>query len=301
MRAIDFLPQLDENRSFKKHVAVRANLTLFLVGFIKKACLADNVAEYVVDPVFADPAAYSTLSNWIALASYHIQVYGDFAGYSDMAIATAGLLGYRLTENFNFPYFSPSIGEFWRRWHISLGTWLKDYLYIPLGGSWCSWQKHVRNIFITMVLCGLWHGAGWKFITFGALHAVYVSVNTFWKRSVPHTGIIGALNKYGAHLLTTYCLFFGWTIFRSEAMEKTLDQMRIFFFLDSGGPSTVSSLWGLFFLACAVVHYGCYKGFFRDLWAKLPDWGYALVYGASWALVLPWVPTGYRAFIYFQF
>jgi len=300
VRAVDFIPQLYEKRKFKRHVDVRACLILFLVGYIKKACLADNAAQ-VADEVFANPAAYSTLSNWIALAMYHIQVYGDFAGYSDMAIATAGLLGYRLTDNFDFPYFSPSIGEFWRRWHISLGTWLKDYLYVPLGGSWCSWPRRIRNIYVTMVLCGLWHGAGWKFVTFGALHATYVAVNRYWKHAVPPGGFMALLTKYGAHILTTYCLFFGWTIFRSEGFDKTLDMMRIFFFVDRGGTQAVSSLWGLFFIVCALVHWGCYKGYFRALWARLPADAFALVYGISWALVLPWVPTGYRAFIYFQF
>ena len=301
VRAVEFLPQLDVKRDFRRHVALRANLLLFLVGYVKKAVLADNFAEYVVDPVFADPGAWSSLSNWIALAGYHVQVYGDFSGYSDMAIATAGLLGYQLTENFRFPYFSPSIGEFWRRWHISLGSWLKDYLYFPLGGSWCPWYKHVRNVYITMVLCGLWHGAGWKFVTFGFLHATYVAVNMYWRKGIAGRAGLEAATRVLAPWLTTYCLFFGWTIFRSEGLQQTLDQMRIFFFLDAGGAQAVDTLWGLAFLLLIGVHYGWYRGWFVKLWRALPDWGFALAYGAAWAAALPWVPTGYRAFIYFQF
>ena len=300
VRAVEFLPQLDENRDFKRHVAVRTCLTLFLVGYIKKAVLADNAAA-VVDTVYADPAAFSGWSNWIALAMYHIQVYGDFSGYSDMAIATAGLLGYRLTENFDFPYFSPSIGEFWRRWHMSLGRWLKDYLYVPLGGSWVSWPKRIRNIYVTMVLCGLWHGAGWQYLAFGALHATYVAVNRAWKHAVPPTSTLHTLVKYISVPLTTYCLFFGWTIFRSEGFEHTKAMISMFFFQSSGGEETVTPWWAVFFAGCALVHWGCYKGFFRRIWNGLSDWQYALVYGASWALVLPWPPTGYRPFIYFQF
>jgi alginate O-acetyltransferase complex protein AlgI len=218
-----------------------------------------------------------------------------------MAVATAGLLGYRLTDNFWFPYFSPSIGEFWRRWHISLGTWLKDYIYIPLGGSWCPWPKRIRNIYVTMVLCGLWHGAGWQYIAFGALHATYVAVNRGWKHAIAPDSVAGKLTRYTSLLLTTYCLFFGWTIFRSEGLRQTADQIRMFFFQSAGGEETVSSWWAVFFAACALVHWGCYKGVFRRIWTSLSDWQYALAYGAAWALVLPWPPTGYRPFIYFQF
>ncbi len=306
VRAVDFLPQLDVNRDFRRDVAVRSCLILFLVGYVKKAVLADNAAE-VVDLVYADPAAYGVWSNWIALAMYHVQVYGDFSGYSDMAIAAAGLLGYRLTENFDFPYFSPSIGEFWRRWHISLGTWLKDYLYVPLGGSWCPWPQRIRNIYVTMVLCGLWHGAGWQFVAFGALHATYVAVNRAWKHWRPERGPVARVNRWLSPLLTTWCLFLGWTIFRSEGLRQTAAQMRAFLFL-GGGERTISVDWApspwyltLFFAGCALVHYGCWRGVFRRAWTALCDWQFALAYGALWALVLPWVPSGYRPFIYFQF
>jgi alginate O-acetyltransferase complex protein AlgI len=133
VRAIDFLPQLERVRVWRD-VRVRACATLFLVGYVKKACIGDNVAE-LVDPYFKDPALYDALSAWIAVLFYAVQIYCDFSGYSDMAIATAGLFGYELRLNFDFPYFAASIRDFWRRWHMSLSSWLRDYLYIPLGGS----------------------------------------------------------------------------------------------------------------------------------------------------------------------
>ncbi|MEL7520851.1 MAG: MBOAT family O-acyltransferase, partial [Cyanobacteria bacterium J06553_1] len=132
VRAADFLPQLEIARSFDQ-VNVRACLTLFMVGFFKKACVSDNLAP-IVDKYFAAPDTFDAISSWIGVLSYTVQIYCDFSGYSDMAIACAGLLGYELCVNFNFPYFASSITDFWRRWHISLSTWLKDYLYIPVGG-----------------------------------------------------------------------------------------------------------------------------------------------------------------------
>ena len=133
VRAAHFLPFLKENRSFAS-VPVRTCLILFLAGFVKKACISDNVVT-IVDPFFDNPSGYSVMAAWSGVLMYAVQIYCDFSGYSDMAIACAGLLGYKLPLNFDFPYLSTNIRDFWRRWHISLSSWLKDYLYIPLGAA----------------------------------------------------------------------------------------------------------------------------------------------------------------------
>src|SRR5690606_35488472 len=144
----------------------RAALGLFLVGYFKKACVSDNLSPFA-DRVLADPGAFDTASNWMSLAIFHVQLYCDFSGYSDMAIASAAMLGYTLPKNFDFPYFAASVRDFWRRWHMTLSFWLRDYLYVPLGGNRGSALRTTWNLVLVLVLCGLWHGAGWNFVLFG--------------------------------------------------------------------------------------------------------------------------------------
>lgn len=175
VRARDFLHQLDRKRAWAE-VDLRWALTLFLLGFFKKACVADNLAPYV-DGFFENPALYGTIDSWLATLMYSAQIYCDFSGYSDMAIAMAGLMGYRLTENFNAPYFASDIADFWRRWHISLSSWLRDYLYISLGGNRGGQLRTYRNLILTMLLGGLWHGASWNFVLWGAIHGVSLALD----------------------------------------------------------------------------------------------------------------------------
>ncbi|NNE08668.1 MAG: MBOAT family protein, partial [Gemmatimonadetes bacterium] len=175
VRARDFLPQLTRRRA-ASDVAFRPLLLLFLSGFFKKACISDNISG-VVDTYFTDPSAYDAMSAWIAVLLYAVQIYCDFSGYSDMAIATAGFLGYSLCENFAFPYFAGSIQDFWRRWHISLSSWLRDYLYILLGGGYGGRLFRYRNLMLTMLLGGLWHGAAWRFVIWGGLHGLALIVH----------------------------------------------------------------------------------------------------------------------------
>ncbi|HSL81392.1 MAG TPA: MBOAT family O-acyltransferase, partial [Thermoanaerobaculia bacterium] len=182
VRAADFLPQLESPPRWRD-VAFRRHLTLFLVGFVKKACVADNLAPFA-DRVFAAPEVYTALAIWTAVALYAVQIYCDFSGYTDMAIACAGLLGYRLARNFEFPYVASSAADFWRRWHVSLSTWLRDNRYIPLGGSRGSRLATHRNLLLTMLLGGLWHGAAWTFVAWGALHGLALAAHREWRRLV---------------------------------------------------------------------------------------------------------------------
>lgn len=199
VRAMSYLPQ-----TYKKtvwaNVDVRGCLVLFFIGFIKKACISDNLAG-VVDAYYAAPQDYNTFSAWMAAICYATQVYCDFSGYSDMAIAVSRLLGYELCLNFYFPFFSASITDFWRRWHMSLSSWLRDYVYISFGGNRgvTKWFTY-RNLMITMVLGGLWHGASWAFVLFGFLQGFGLIVHREWARVAGQSAL--AVMKWVAVPLT---------------------------------------------------------------------------------------------------
>ena len=176
-RAKRLLPQFENPR----HVSIEKIFTgslLITIGLFKKVVLADNAAVYV-DSAFANPSIYSSSGLFVATLLFSVQIYCDFSAYSDIARGTARLLGFELMINFRQPYFSKSITEFWRRWHISLSTWLRDYLYIPLGGNRIGLVKTYRNNFITMLIGGLWHGAAWGFVIWGALHGAYLAIHKF--------------------------------------------------------------------------------------------------------------------------
>ena len=169
VRAVNFLPQIHKDIVLSKEEVGQA-LFLIITGLIKKAVISDYISVNFVDRVFENPALYSGWENLMGVYGYAMQIYCDFSGYSDMAIGIALLLGYRLGINFDLPYQSASITEFWRRWHISLSSWLRDYLYIPLGGNRKGKVRQYVNLMITMLLGGLWHGASWNFIFWGLLH-----------------------------------------------------------------------------------------------------------------------------------
>ncbi len=177
MRARDFLPQLE--RGVQINVAnLVEGIQLFVRGLLKKVVLADNLAV-MVDQVYATPTVLSSSTVWLAVGAYAIQVYCDFSGYTDMARGTAKAFGFDLPVNFDLPYTAQSITEFWRRWHISLSSWLRDYLYVPLGGDRRGGVRTALNLMITMLLGGLWHGASWNFVLWGGLHGVYLVVERF--------------------------------------------------------------------------------------------------------------------------
>ena len=159
---------------------VQVGVQLFLIGAFKKMAIADRMAVFC-DPVFANPEAYNSAAVWLAVLAYAIRIYCDFSGYSDMALGAAHLLGYKLTNNFNMPYLAANVSEFWRRWHISLSTWLRDYLFIPLGGSRGSRWLNYRNLMITMALGGLWHGAAWGYILWGLAHGSMLVIHKQFK------------------------------------------------------------------------------------------------------------------------
>ncbi|WP_297064932.1 MBOAT family O-acyltransferase [uncultured Duncaniella sp.] len=186
VRAKDFLPQIKGNPIVTRAMTSEG-VYLIMTGLVKKVVIADFISGNFVDRVFDNPALYSGFENMMATLGFTVQLYCDFSGYSDMAIGIALLIGYRFLENFNAPFKAQNPTEFWHRWHISLSTWLRDYLYIPLGGNRCSRSRMYFNQFATMVIGGLWHGASWMYVIWGALHGGLLVIHKFLRRVFPLT------------------------------------------------------------------------------------------------------------------
>jgi alginate O-acetyltransferase complex protein AlgI len=220
VRASDFLPQI------KKYVRITAQevkVAIFLIfkGFIKKAILGDFVAQYS-DLIFDDPAVYSPTEQLVGVLSYMLQIFCDFSGYTDMAIGIALLLGYKLCTNFDSPYKSLNITHFWRRWHISLSSWLRDYIYIPLGGNRRGFNLQLFFLLLTMLIGGFWHGASWKFIFWGAGHGLLLILHKLvFKSSLPFKFIPERLLRFGGWFLTFVAVGLLWVPFRAESLEET--------------------------------------------------------------------------------
>lgn len=191
VRAGELGPQLSSSRSIDaRQIFVGSNR--ILIGLLKKVVIADWLAV-LVEPVFASPEAYTGLTNWIAVYAYAFQLSLDFSGYVDIALGRAMLLGFRLPENFAQPYMAGNIAEFWRRWHMTLSSWLRDYLYIPLGGNRGGRFRTYRNLILTMLLGGLWHGASWNFVIWGGLHGTMLAVRRVWRgRKATPSRLLGA-------------------------------------------------------------------------------------------------------------
>lgn len=223
-RATNLLPQFYHKRNFDYPLAVDGCRQM-LWGFFKKMVVADNCAVFV-NTVWNDIPAYNGSTLFIAAIAFTFQIYGDFSGYSDIAIGCAKLFGIRLKRNFNVPYFSRDIAEFWRRWHISLTTWFRDYLYIPLGGSRVSKSKIVRNTFVIFLVSGLWHGANWTFIAWGAYHAILFLPLILLGKNRKNTNLVAEgklfpnLKETGQILLTFILVVFGWIVFRAENISQ---------------------------------------------------------------------------------
>jgi D-alanyl-lipoteichoic acid acyltransferase DltB (MBOAT superfamily) len=232
-RATHLLPQIKKERTFNYTQAVDG-LRQILWGLFKKVVIADNCADFA-NLVFNNYEHYSGSVLLVGAASFAFQIYGDFSGYSDIALGTARLFGIELLRNFAFPYFSRDIAEFWRRWHISLSSWFKDYLYIPLGGSkGGTWMK-VRNTFIIFIVSGFWHGANWTFIIWGALNAIYflpllLSNNNRTNLLIVAQGKIFPTVKEIFQMLITFGLtVFAWIFFRSDTLAQAFKMIRKIF------------------------------------------------------------------------
>ena len=215
VRAREFLPQLKSGPSLTMDRA-GFGMALILVGLFKKMIVANYLATLYVDDIFFDPSNQTSLDLLIGVYGYAIQIYCDFSGYSDIAIGVAALLGYRFGANFNQPYRASSLRDFWRRWHISLSTWLRDYLYIPLGGSRNGQLMTMRNLLLTMLLGGIWHGAAWIFVLWGMLHGLVLALERVFAKNVRE------LPQFIGVLVTFHFVCFAWIFFRSANLEGAL-------------------------------------------------------------------------------
>jgi alginate O-acetyltransferase complex protein AlgI len=301
VRASDFLPQLRTPRLLA-NVDVRRALVLFAVGYLKKACVADNIAS-AIDPVFADPTAFPALERALGAVLYSVQIYCDFSGYTDMAIGSALLLGYELTKNFDAPYFSTSVREFWQRWHISLSSWLRDYLYIPLGGNRGGRLFAMRNLMLTMLLGGLWHGANWTFVIWGFLHGLALAVHRAFAGLGGRTGTEkgGQAVKVASWLATFAWVVLCFTIFRCSNIGLAWSFLT--HPLAARASEHLSPDWWLVVLALGAVQWQIHrrKVELRERVRALGDVVFYPALGFAAAVLLYLTPSSSTPFIYFQF
>ena len=232
-RATNLLPQFQRSRTFDYAKAVDGCRQM-LWGFFKKLVVADNCAT-VVNDFWGQYTELSGLTLFLLGVLFTFQIYCDFSGYSDIAIGCARLFGFNLMRNFNYPYFSRSIPEFWRRWHISLTTWFRDYIYFPLGGSRCDKWKTIRNVYIVWAISGLWHGADWTFVCWGLFHATLLAIynlfgiNTKYKNVVAYGRWLPNIKELLQMALTFFLAVIGWIIFRAESMTQAVDYLSRMF------------------------------------------------------------------------
>ena len=309
-RASNLLPQFYKKRTFDYSKAVDG-MRQILWGLFKKIVIADNCAEYA-NQIFNNSADYSGSTLILGALFFTFQIYGDFSGYSDIAIGTSRLFGFDLMRNFSFPYFSRDIAEFWRRWHISLSTWFRDYLYIPLGGSrGGTWMK-IRNTFIIFIVSGFWHGANWTFIIWGALNAIYFLPLLLTNNNRNHLQTVAAgklfpsLKELSLMLLTFSLTVLAWIFFRAENISHALsylstifsqsifDKLEVF-------PSGLLSLI-LFFLTVEWINrnkeYGLEQFGTKKLRFQILD--KSLLFMVFWSIII-WNSNKEVEFIYFQF
>jgi len=224
-RSVNLLPQFSQTFKFD-YARIRDGIILMTWGMFKKVVIADRVSEYV-NEVFNHPHTYDGLHNILATLFFSFQIYCDFSGYSDVAIGAALVMGYQLMKNFNRPYLAKSIGEFWSRWHISLSTWFRDYVYIPLGGNRVSMSRLLFNLYITFLISGLWHGANWTFVIWGALHGLYLiteRVTTRYRKKIKthfdQIHLQGLLNLMQI-AITFILVYVAWIFFRANSVSDT--------------------------------------------------------------------------------
>jgi alginate O-acetyltransferase complex protein AlgI len=296
VRPYEFLPQLERPKRFG-WPRFQAGVQLFLIGLLKKIVIADQVA-LVIDPVFKTPGEFNSAALWLAVLGYAVQIYCDFSGYTDMALGLAHTLGFKLPNNFNAPYLASSPADFWRRWHISLSRWLRDYLYIPLGGNRKGPVRTMVNLFVTMLLGGLWHGANWTFVVWGAYHGTLLAIQRIIPKSWAHPALRPATT-----LMTFLLVCVGWVLFRAQTFTDAMTIVR-----GMVVPTRGSELAGdgrLLVMICLTVTLvgqalGQLKGSPRALFrVPVPVAGAAMAAALTLALVL--TPGEGKAFIYFQF
>lgn len=309
-RATSLLPQFEQPRRFNYAIAVDG-LRQMLWGFFKKIVVADSCAHYV-DEVFLHPDWYNGATLVVAALLFTVQIYCDFSGYSDIAIGCAKLFGIQLRRNFNVPYFSRDIAEFWRRWHISLTTWFRDYIYIPLGGSRVPKGRVVINTFVIFLVSGMWHGANWTFLLWGAYHALLFLPLILLGKNRKYTNVVAAghtlpsVKELCQMVLTFLLATLGWVIFRADSIEQAVAYFRhMFTHLSEDGPNVHSpvDLWVIIIsLAMLIIVEWANRDqqheFQRQPRSRFLRWG---LYILLIVMMGAYMMTNEMPFIYFQF
>lgn len=301
-RASHLYPQFLKQRTFDYQQAVNG-CRLILWGFFKKIVIADGAAG-IVNTIFSNSGTCNSATLWLGAILFTFQIYGDFSGYSDIAIGTARLLGINLMKNFDKPYLSKSIPEFWRRWHISLTTWFRDYIYFPLGGSHCSKEKCLRNTMIVFLLSGLWHGANWTFVAWGLYHALFFVprlISGKKEREVKRFPLL----SIG---ITFFIVTIGWVLFRSDNMTSALDFLKGMAYRDGGSfilsdiqiRSTLECIAAIMVLVVSEYIVSYHKTFIDKL--HYPSFRFLRI--TAYLVIAIWTFIFYapgQSFIYFQF
>jgi alginate O-acetyltransferase complex protein AlgI len=298
VRPRDFLPQLGQRKRFNWDRA-QYGIQLFLIGLFKKAVIADRLGN-VVDAVFHAPANYSTGMVWLAVLSYAVQIYCDFSGYSDMALGTAHLLGFKLPRNFNMPYFATDISDFWKRWHISLSSWLRDYVYIPLGGNRGGTWFTYRNLLLTMLIGGLWHGANWTFVVWGLFHGLLLAVH----RAVRWPAWMGqAVFRPFAVATTFFCVSIGWVFFRAQTFADAATVLERMFRPVAGTllDPTLAGVAIALLLLVLLCHLLASCVNLKQLERQMPASAMGTVLAVLLMAAMLFLPETGQGFIYFQF
>jgi alginate O-acetyltransferase complex protein AlgI len=297
VRASDLLPQFARAPRLTREAATLGML-LIVWGLFKKTIIAAELATNLVDPVFFDPSAYGAGDIAAAVYGYAVQIYCDFSAYSDMAIGIALLLGYSFPRNFDQPYRAASMQQFWRRWHISLSSWLRDYLYVPLGGGKKGLVSSSINVMITMLLGGLWHGAAWTFVAWGALHGGVQVIERLGRAALGERKVIPTVIGV---LITFHIVCLGWILFRAETFDLAMAMLQG---LGRMGPLALTTP---FMLGMIVIGLGMHwlppravEGLALRL-KSAPSLTIGILIGAAFLLVEAMRPDGVAPFIYFQF
>jgi alginate O-acetyltransferase complex protein AlgI len=306
VRASEFIPQLYKRYSLSMQEFGFA-LFMILKGLFKKILIGDYIALNFVDRVFANPTGFSGFENLTALFGYSLQVYVDFSGYTDIAIGVALLLGFRLPKNFNSPYKATSVGNFWKRWHISLSSWLKDYLYIPLGGNRKGRIMTDVNLMITMLLGGLWHGASWQFVVWGGLNGLGLVVYKLWKRISPYEKSKHWAVRFWKIFNTFLFITFTRIWFRSESMEKANQLIRQV--LHDFNASVIPEVLWSYRLVFGVMALGYFTHWVPERWKltllngfiRTPLWAKVVITVVVIFIIYQSWSAELQPFIYFQF
>lgn len=301
VRSSEFMPQLHSPKDPRRVDAGRA-FGLIAGGLFKKVVVANTLATSIVDPVFASPGQFSALEVLVAVYGYAVQIYADFSGYTDIAIGVALLMGFRFPDNFHSPYAALSIQDFWRRWHMTLSRWLRDYLYIPLGGNRGTRAATYRNVMITMVLGGLWHGAAWTFVLWGTFHGAVLAWER-WRRERP--GERGRWESTGGRmwrrLVTFHLVCFGWVLFRADSMGRVGEMLGR---LTDWGPAPVVTPVVVALIIGGIGVQYLPSGLRQRLsaaFSRLDPLAQAAALGVFLLLLDGLGPEGVAPFIYFQF